>query len=110
MHEGTEIEYRLKIHGIPARWRSRITVWDPPYRFVDEQLHGPYRVWIHEHRFTEDASGTMCEDRVEYAPLGGTLINKLLVERDVRKIFEYRSGRLKDMYGLPPVNGPQKVA
>ncbi|MGA2719599.1 MAG: SRPBCC family protein [Candidatus Acidiferrales bacterium] len=110
MQEGVEIEYRLKIHGIPARWRSRITVWDPPNRFVDEQLHGPYRLWIHEHRFAEDAGGTTCEHSVEYAPLGGTIINKLLVERDVRQIFAYRAERLKDMYGLPPVTGPQKVA
>jgi ligand-binding SRPBCC domain-containing protein len=65
---------------------------------------------VHEHRFAEDARGTTCEDSVEYAPLGGALINKLLVERDVRQIFAYRAERLKDMYGLPPVTGPQKVA
>ena len=76
MQEGTEIEYRLKIRGIPMRWRSRITVWDPPRRFVDEQLHGPYRLWVHEHRFTEDAGGTSCEDSVEYAPAGRRLTHR----------------------------------
>lgn len=105
MQEGAEIEYRLKIRGIPTRWRSRITAWDPPRRFVDEQLHGPYRLWVHEHRFTETAGGTSCEDSVEYAPPGGALfnnlINKLMVERDVRQIFAYRSERLQEMYGLP---------
>jgi ligand-binding SRPBCC domain-containing protein len=101
MQEGTEIDYRLKIRGIPVRWRSRITVWDPPRRFVDEQLRGPYRVWIHEHRFTEASGGTSCEDSVEYAPMGGALINRLLVERDVRQIFAYRSKRLQEIYGLP---------
>jgi ligand-binding SRPBCC domain-containing protein len=105
MREGAEIEYRLKIRGIPIRWRSRITVWDPPRRFVDEQLRGPYRLWVHEHHFTEESGGTSCEDSVQYAPLGGALINKLMVERDVRQIFAYRSGRLKEMYGLPPAGG-----
>ena len=105
MQEGAEIEYRLKIRGIPMRWRSRITVWDPPGRFVDEQLHGPYRLWRHEHRFIESAGGTSCEDHVEYAPLGGALINKLMVERDVRQIFAYRSECLREMYGLPRDGG-----
>ncbi len=77
MHRGAEIEYRLKIHGVPVGWCSRITTWDPPYRFVDEQVRGPYRMWIHEHRFGEDSGGTLCEDNVQYAPRGGTLINKL---------------------------------
>jgi ligand-binding SRPBCC domain-containing protein len=99
MQEGTEIEYRLKIRGIPVRWRSRMSVWDPPHRFVDEQLRGPYRLWIDEHRFIEDSGGTSCEDSVQYSPLGGALINKLLVERDVKQILAYRSERLQEMYG-----------
>lgn len=55
MCRGAEIEYRLLIHGVPVVWRSRITVWNPPCRFVDEQVSGPYRMWIHEHRFVEDS-------------------------------------------------------
>lgn len=99
MRKGTEIEYRLKIRGIPARWRSRITVWEPPYRFVDEQLRGPYRAWIHEHRFTEVESGTLCEDTVQYAPPGGALLNKLLVAKDIQKIFAYRTEQLQKIFG-----------
>ena len=98
MRRGTEIDYRLRIRGIPFRWRSRITVWDPPRSFVDEQIRGPYRVWIHEHRFTERSRGTLCEDSVQYAPLGGVVINKLLVEHDIRKIFAYRSERLQEFF------------
>jgi ligand-binding SRPBCC domain-containing protein len=107
MEVGTEIEYRLKIHGIPAGWRSRITVWEPPERFVDEQLRGPYQLWIHEHRFTEESQGTTCEDHVEYAPLGGWLIDKLLVARDVKQIFAYRTERLREMYGEAATPTPQ---
>jgi ligand-binding SRPBCC domain-containing protein len=98
MQRGTEIEYRLRVRGIPVRWQSRITVWDPPHCFVDEQIRGPYRAWIHEHRFTEKSRGTLCEDSVQYAPLGGALVNKLFVERDIRKIFAYRSERLQGFF------------
>jgi ligand-binding SRPBCC domain-containing protein len=98
IHPGTEIDYRLKIRGLPVRWRSRITAWDPPHRFVDEQLRGPYRIWIHEHRFSDESGGTLCEDSVNYAPLGGALINKLFVEREVRAIFAYRSKRLQLLF------------
>ena len=97
--KGAEIEYRLRIRGIPVGWRSMITVWDPPHRFVDEQVSGPYRMWIHEHRFIDDSGGTSCEDNVQYAPLGGVLINKLFAERDVRKIFAYRFDRLREIFG-----------
>lgn len=99
MRQGAEIEYRLKIHGIPIGWRSRITVWDPPQSFVDEQVRGPYRLWIHEHKFSEDNGGTLCEDHVKYVPPGGTLVSKLFVEKDIRKIFAYRSERLRAIFG-----------
>jgi ligand-binding SRPBCC domain-containing protein len=99
MQVGTEIDYRIKIRGIPARWRSRITVWDPPNRFIDEQLRGPYRKWIHEHGFTEERGGTTCKDHVQYAPPGGAIINTLFVERDVRNIFAHRTQRLLEIFG-----------
>jgi ligand-binding SRPBCC domain-containing protein len=102
MQLGAIIDYRLKIRGIPVRWQSKITVWDPPLRFVDEQTGGPYRIWIHKHRFIEDAGRTRCEDDVQYAPLGGALINKLFVERDIRNIFAYRSQRLLEILGEAP--------
>jgi ligand-binding SRPBCC domain-containing protein len=98
MREGSTIEYRLKVRGFPMRWQSRIAVWDPPRVFIDEQLRGPYRTWIHEHKFTEEASGTLCEDVVNYAPIGGTIINKLFVERDVRGIFSYRTHCLQKIF------------
>jgi ligand-binding SRPBCC domain-containing protein len=104
MHEGVEIEYRLRIRGIPIRWRSRITSWDPPHCFVDEQVRGPYRLWVHEHRFSEDSGGTLCEDNVKYIPLGGALANKLFVESDIQKIFAYRSEQLRNIFGGSPTS------
>jgi ligand-binding SRPBCC domain-containing protein len=95
MSEGTLIEYRLRLHGVPLRWLTRIDVWDPPDRFVDRQLRGPYRTWVHEHTFAADGpDATLMRDRVEYAlPLGalGALADALLVRRDLARIFDHRT-------------------
>jgi ligand-binding SRPBCC domain-containing protein len=99
MKPGTLIDYRIRLHGIPVGWTTKITVWEPPHRFVDDQLRGPYRLWHHEHTFEEVEGGTLCADRVRYAVLGGALVNRLLVERDVRKIFAYRHQRLQQLFG-----------
>ncbi len=96
MQVGTLIDYRLKLRGIPVKWQSEITEWNPPYEFVDEQRRGPYRTWIHTHTFTETDEGTIVGDQVEYAVLGGQLVNNLLVRRDIEKIFEYRSEKLHE--------------
>ncbi|HSR69420.1 MAG TPA: SRPBCC family protein [Acidobacteriota bacterium] len=98
MGEGTVIDYKLRVRKIPMRWRSEITAWEPPHRFTDEQLRGPYRQWIHEHTFEEKDGGTVCRDRVRYALWGGWIVDKLLVRRDVESIFEYRQAQLKKIF------------
>jgi ligand-binding SRPBCC domain-containing protein len=90
MRAGALIDYRLRIHGLPLRWRSEITTWAPPRLFVDEQRRGPYRAWRHEHRFTPDGGGTLVEDDVTYAVLGGALVDALFVRRDLDRIFRFR--------------------
>lgn len=104
LHAGALIDYRLRIHGVPTRWRSEITAWDPPRRFVDEQLHGPYRSWVHEHAFepAESGAATRVHDRVRYRVPGGPmapLVHRLLVRRDVERIFAYRTERLVEIFG-----------
>jgi ligand-binding SRPBCC domain-containing protein len=101
MRAGALIDYRLRVHGLPLRWRTRIAVWKPPFRFVDEQLRGPYRRWVHEHAFEERDGGTLCLDRVDYDVLGGWLVERLLVRRDVKKIFAHRKDRLTEMFARP---------
>ena len=106
MHVGTLIDYQLKLHGLPVKWRTRISAWEPPYRFVDEQLRGPYRRWIHEHTFAEHEAGTICKDRVRYVVPGGPLaplINRLFVEKDVQRIFAHRARRMAELLGEGPV-------
>lgn len=98
LHAGSLIDYRLKLHGIPIRWRTEISTWDPPYAFTDRQLRGPYRLWEHLHTFEEVADGTLVRDRVRYRVPGGRLINWLLVQHDVQRIFEYRGVQLLQIF------------
>lgn len=99
MGEGTQIDYRLKVHGFPVRWRSIIRDWQPPYQFVDEQLKGPYRLWRHTHTFESHHSGTLAKDVVQFRPPGGAWVSRLFVRRDLRKIFTYRQKVLADFFG-----------
>jgi len=101
MSVGALIVYRLKVHGVPLRWRSRITVWDPPHCFVDEQLQGPYRRWIHTHRFRAVPGGTAVDDEVEFSVPGGRIIERLFVRRDVRAIFKHRQQAILDVFDAP---------
>ena len=99
MQTGTEIDYQLRLHGVRLKWRSRITAWEPPHRFVDEQIRGPYRLWIHEHTFAEHKNGALVRDYVEYDMLGGWLADRLMVRRDLNRIFDYRQQRLAEIFG-----------
>ena len=95
MRVGTLLDYRLRIRGFPVRWRSKITAWEPPRRFADEQVRGPYRLWIHEHNFDLRNAGTLVHDHVRYAVAFDWLLNKLLVRPDVERIFAYRTESLR---------------
>jgi ligand-binding SRPBCC domain-containing protein len=110
MGVGTLIDYRISIRGLPLRWRTRIAVWEPPERFVDEQVRGPYRCWVHEHRFADRGTHTGCQDRVEYDLRGGRLLaalqHGLMVGRDVRRIFVYRAQELARRFPDPDAAGP----
>ncbi len=93
MHEGTVIDYRLRLHGAPMRWRSLIERWEPGRAFVDRQVRGPYRLWHHTHEFEVDERGTVVRDIVRYAlPLGalGEFAHRCMVRRDLTRIFEFR--------------------
>lgn len=98
MRPGLRIDYRLRLRGLPLRWTSEISVWDPPHRFVDVQVRGPYRWWYHEHRFVPTGAGTRVIDEVEYAVAGGPLVHALLVRRDVKRIFDFRERILRDLW------------
>jgi len=115
MHEGTLIDYKLRVRGLPIRWRTRIETWDPPRRFVDTQLKGPYQLWHHTHLFEPEirdgVTGTLCIDIVRYRPPGGPLmglVNRLFVQRDVEAIFAHRAKVLDDLFNQGSTEGSSK--
>ncbi len=113
MCEGALISYRLRVHGMPVSWTTRIEVWEPPYRFADMQLSGPYDLWHHTHEFERDGDETVIRDRVRYrigyGPMGALAL-RLFVRRDLEKIFDYRRDATVELIrpslaltsGLPP--------
>jgi ligand-binding SRPBCC domain-containing protein len=98
MAPDTRIEYRLQLFGLPFRWRTRIVSWDPPHEFSDEQERGPYREWVHVHRFHQVDGHTHMVDEVQYRlplfPLGE--MAHLLVRRQLDRIFRYREQAMRD--------------
>lgn len=108
MRPGALIEYRLRLHGVPIRWRTRIATWEPGVRFEDVQLRGPYRLWHHTHTFEPDGDGTLMRDVVRYSlPLGpaGELAHSLFVRRDLERIFDYRRNTVAEMTRPRPAAG-----
>ncbi len=94
MAAGARIDYQLTLYGIPLKWATLIESWEPPHKFVDVQLRGPYRVWRHTHRFLAAGAGTRILDDVDYElPFGplGRLVEALWTRREVAGIFGYRA-------------------
>lgn len=100
MRVGAQIDYSLRLRGVRFAWGSRITAWEPSVRFVDEQLKGPYRLWVHEHAFRAVEAGrrTVVADHVQYAVPGWALesaVNAMLVRPQLDAIFAYRATATK---------------
>jgi len=108
MGEGTLIDYRISLFGVPLRWRTRIELYEPGVRFVDTQIRGPYRLWRHTHEFTDAPGGTWMKDRVEYAiGLGpaGSLAHALFVRRTLDRIFDFRRDAVASTFESGRVDG-----
>jgi ligand-binding SRPBCC domain-containing protein len=114
MRPGALIDYRIRLQGVPLRWRSEITAWEPPHRFVDEQVRGPYRLWHHEHTFRDLGGRTRVVDHVRYAVWGGApfegLIERLFVRSRLEGIFRHRQQRIAELLGVEAIPVPAGAA
>jgi ligand-binding SRPBCC domain-containing protein len=102
MRAGTRIEYSLSLYGVPIRWRTLITRWDPGVAFVDEQEAGPYAYWRHEHAFEAHGGATLMRDTVDYRePLGalGQIAHAIFVRRSLQRIFDFRRDAVHRLLG-----------
>ena len=102
MGVGTFLQYALRIHGVPVRWDTLIQEWEPPHRFVDVQVRGPYRLWHHTHEVVavDDGAASLMRDTVRYAvgfAFAGEIVRRALVARDVAAIFAYRAERVPEL-------------
>ena len=108
MKEGALIDYTIRVLGIPVRWTTLITSYDPPRGFVDQQLRGPYSYWHHTHAFRAVDGGTEMTDTVRYLlPFGslGNLLHALAVRRQLERIFEHRSRVIAGRFPGPAEKG-----
>ena len=101
MEEGTIIDYKINLNGFKMNWRSVITKWDPPFCFEDTQVKGPYKIWIHEHKFEVESGTTLMTDTIQYlSPVGifEFIPHNLFVRRKVESIFDYREKILSEIF------------
>jgi len=101
LNAGSLIRYRLRWHSVPIRWTTEISEWNPPHSFVDRAVSSPYALWNHEHSFDSENGGTLMRDFVTYAlPFGpiGWLAHRVLVKRDVERIFDFRAEKMRQLF------------
>lgn len=99
---GSMLSYKLRLHGIPIRWLTRIALWEPPDRFVDVQVRGPFALWEHTHSFEESGEETLMRDVIRYRPRFGPfgeVAKAVFVARDLTRIFDYRREALAELLG-----------
>ena len=105
MKSGAIFDYKIKIALFSNKWKTLITEYEPPYKFVDVQAKGPYKTWIHTHSFEETSEGTIVRDHVDYDLYGGfagSIVNETFIKHSLKNIFNYRTKAINRL--LSPIN------
>ena len=106
IQEGTVIDYGLKVRVLSMKWRSLIRSWNPPHHFIDEQIHGPYRRWVHLHTFESVGENTRIGDKVDYSVPGGKIVERLFVRNELKRIFDFRLSTLDQLMNKSTASSP----
>ncbi len=112
LRAGTVLEHRLRMFGIPIRWQSELTVWNPPHQFVDEQRRGLYKTWKHRHDFLAHNGGTLICDHIEYRARGWflePLVHRWIVAPKLRAVFEHRHKRTRELLAPQSTGADDKI-
>lgn len=107
MKPGALIDYTVRTLGIALRWTTLITDFDPPHRFADVHIKGPYSFWHHTHLFAATDGGTLITDDVRYGmPFGflGRIVHALVVKRQLAGIFDYRRQIIENLLSVPGID------
>jgi len=103
MYPGMIITYTLSpLFHISINWATEISQVKEYKYFIDNQIKGPYKIWHHEHHFKETEQGVEMRDILYYEiPYGfvGRLLHKLIIEKKVNEIFNYREQKIKELFG-----------
>ena len=102
INKGTLIDYKLQLYGVPFKWKTKISEFEPNKMFIDEQLKGPYSKWVHLHTFEQINGGTLLKDLVHYRiPMGalGKILLGRFIRKDIEKIFNYRKSVIAELFG-----------
>jgi ligand-binding SRPBCC domain-containing protein len=103
MRSGAVIDYVVHPFGIPIRWTTLIVDYEPPFKFSDVQLKGPYSFWHHVHTFHEQGNETLMNDEIHYVLPGGRvgdLLGQYFVKRDLNRIFEFRKSVIEKVFEI----------
>ena len=104
MFAGQIIQYIVTpVLGIKTKWVTEITHSVKNHYFVDEQRFGPYALWHHKHFIKEIDGGVEMEDIIDYkVPFGilGQLVHPILVKPKLEEIFNYRTKKLEELFGV----------
>ena len=97
VQENTEFDYTIKFLGIKMLWRSRIIDYQPPERFTDIQLKGPYKSWVHLHVLEKVPEGTLMRDKVTYKLyMPALIVHPFLIRKKLMDIFSYRAVKIAE--------------
>jgi ligand-binding SRPBCC domain-containing protein len=105
---GAVLDYRVQCFGIPLAMRGFVREFDPPFRFLEVQVRGPFARWEHRHRFLDTGETTLMEDRLVYRlPFGlvGRAVHLLVAQQMMAAAWAYRTRRIGELVG--PVSSPE---